>query len=148
MRRAQKCQNADAPSAATLDFGDISVSLQRTLAHFLRSSICSTSLDSSTTLPFTMVWVTTLTIFLVLTSGSSVTQERVRFYSHSSFTSAGKTMARIINSVIKAEFTKTHSQKGKEGGNSGHHHLAVVAFFHFYQVPPSVLVCCRILWLH
>lgn len=36
-----------------------------------RSSICSTSLDSSTTFPFTMVWVTTLTIFLVLTSGSS-----------------------------------------------------------------------------
>lgn len=39
--------------------------------HFFRSSICSTSLDSSTTFPFTMVWVTTLTIFLVLTSGSS-----------------------------------------------------------------------------
>lgn len=41
------------------------------LAHFLRSSICSTSLDSSTTLPFTIVCVTTFTIFRVLTSGSS-----------------------------------------------------------------------------
>lgn len=44
------------------------------LAHFLHSSICSTSLDSSTTLPLIMVWVTTFTIFLVLTSGSSVAQ--------------------------------------------------------------------------
>lgn len=35
-------------------------------------SNCSTSLDSSTTLPLTIVCVTTFTIFLVLTSGSSV----------------------------------------------------------------------------
>lgn len=40
-------------------------------SHFLDSSICSTSLDSSTTFPLIMVWVTTLTIFLVRTSGSS-----------------------------------------------------------------------------
>lgn len=49
-----------------------------TLSHFLRSSICSTSLDSSTTLPLIMVWVTTFTIFLVLTSGSSVKQNTTR----------------------------------------------------------------------
>lgn len=48
------------------------------LAHFLRSSICSTSLDSSTTLPLTIVCVTTFTIFRVLTSGSSAkSQNRV-----------------------------------------------------------------------
>lgn len=41
------------------------------ISYFLVSSICSTSLDSSTTLPSTMVWVTTFTIFLVRTSGSS-----------------------------------------------------------------------------
>lgn len=46
--------------------------------HFFRSSICSTSLDSSTTFPFTMVWVTTLTIFLVLTSGSSTKGRKKR----------------------------------------------------------------------
>ena len=40
--------------------------------HFFGSSMCSTSLDSSTTLPLIMVWVTTFTIFLVRTSGSSV----------------------------------------------------------------------------
>lgn len=45
------------------------------LAHFLRSSICSTSLDSSTTLPFTIVCVTTFTIFRVLTSGSSANNQ-------------------------------------------------------------------------
>lgn len=42
------------------------------VSYFLDSSICSTSLDSSTTFPLIMVWVTTLTIFLVRTSGSSV----------------------------------------------------------------------------
>lgn len=42
-----------------------------TFSHFLLSSICSTSLDSSTTLPLIIVWVTTFTIFLVRTSGSS-----------------------------------------------------------------------------
>ena len=45
----------------------------RLFLYFLVSSICSTSLDSSTTLPLTMVWVTTFTIFLVLTSGSPAT---------------------------------------------------------------------------
>lgn len=43
--------------------------------YFFVSSICSTSLDSSTTLPLTIVWVTTLTIFLVRTSGSSAQRE-------------------------------------------------------------------------
>lgn len=46
------------------------------LAHFLRSSICSTSLDSSTTLPLTIVCVTTFTIFRVLTSGSSAKESK------------------------------------------------------------------------
>lgn len=48
-----------------------------TFGYFLVSSICSTSLDSSTTLPSTIVWVTTFTIFLVRTSGSSVQTVRV-----------------------------------------------------------------------
>lgn len=45
---------------------------------FLISSISSTSLDSSTTLPSTIVWVTTFTIFLVRTSGSSAQTTRNR----------------------------------------------------------------------
>lgn len=42
------------------------------LFYFFVSSICSTSLDSSTTLPLIMVCVTTFTILRVRTSGSSV----------------------------------------------------------------------------
>lgn len=56
--------------------GQMSIATPPTLAHFLCSSNCSTSLDSSTTLPLTIVCVTTFTIFLVLTSGSSVTDLR------------------------------------------------------------------------
>lgn len=56
--------------------GQMGIAAPPTLAHFLCSSNCSTSLDSSTTLPLTIVCVTTFTIFLVLTSGSSVTDLR------------------------------------------------------------------------
>lgn len=58
--------------------GFTSSSLLQSAAQFLSSSICSTSLDSPTTFPLIMVWVTTFTIFLVLTSGSSVTRQETR----------------------------------------------------------------------
>lgn len=68
------------------------------LAHFLRSSICSTSLDSSTTLPLTIVCVTTFTIFRVLTSGSSAKESK-------QVTLLGRQNTFIFHSILFFHFT-------------------------------------------
>lgn len=78
--KKKKTEKKTKPASAGFP-GQIDFTAPSTLVHLLRSSKCSTSLDSSTTLPLTMVCVTTFTIFLVLTSGSSVIDIFIRIHS-------------------------------------------------------------------
>lgn len=83
------------------------------LFYFFVSSICSTSLDSSTTLPLIMVCVTTFTILRVRTSGSSAERKTeravwyVRFFQTAGCRLCGRLCLAVFNVCSSGERTDT-----------------------------------------